>query len=280
MKSNQIQIYQTYPTSQEKLSSFLTKTEIKILEYLQSMSQYCKFIHSTVKTISEKVGCCEKTVSRTTDKLNRLGIIRKYRYRNGVYEKCKYKLLQAYKFVKKTGDKFLDAGPKLAVRILRSTPRFKKNVPVVNYINLYNLNNNTKESYNVENSEEVSRRIKKNSLKGGDVVYSKTMGKPMEGQYISTMDKLNKEKQSWVKEKPEIMENPIAKIKDWIKWADSPEGIIFIKQFGYQVSPDLKWAIEGGGLSDEIKERFFKKYPLLRKFFTQKEMNGETSECG
>jgi hypothetical protein len=89
--------------------------------------------------------------------------------------------------------------------------------------------------------------------------------------YISTMEKIRLEQQklSWIDSEPE--KDPYSEIKKGIKWIESPEGQRFIHLFGYQISPEFKWALEQEDVSDEVRDIVFKKYPFLRVHFKEDE---------
>ena len=267
MISNTVQIYHISPISKEIVKDFLTKFDKLILELFHDVSRYCPINHMTVKTIAKRVGCSERHVSRVTTKLNDLGLIRKYRKFIGKREKCWYKVMpQFLGMFKKEVKKFLDAGPKFAIRILASAATKIKNVSVVNINYIYNKFKSIKETYSKRESISITKRIKEESSKREKVTYPVKSNEP-KGQSISSVDKLKQEMLSWVIEEPENLGDPIAKIKDWIKWYESPDAARFIHAFGFQLSPDLKWALEQGGLSNEVKERFFRKYPIVRPYF-------------
>jgi hypothetical protein len=157
MISNTVQIYHTSPISQEKVKDLLTKFDKLILELFHDMYRYRPVIYMTVKNIAKRVGCSERHVSRVTTKLNNLGLIRKYRKFIGKIEKCWYKVMPQYLgMFKKEIKKFLDAGPKFAIRILASAATKIQNVSVVNYLRKKNIyiknNNNLKETYNKKDS--------------------------------------------------------------------------------------------------------------------------------
>ena len=89
--------------------------------------------------------------------------------------------------------------------------------------------------------------------------------------YISTMEKIRLEQQklSWIA--PEIEKDPYEEIKKGIKWIESPEGQRFIRLFGYQISPEFKWALEQEEVPSEVKEKLFDNYPFLKPYFEENE---------
>ena len=154
MISNTIQVSHISPTSQEKDIQSLSTLELKIFMLLSDVSKYCSKVYMTRETIALRVGCCTKTVSRATSKLNKLGLITKYRKFIGKIEKCSYKVASQFiGYFKKQIQKF-------STWLLRSLPVTNRNVPVVNSSLILNsfskepthLTHVSKESYNVENS--------------------------------------------------------------------------------------------------------------------------------
>lgn len=132
MISNTVQIYQINSEKQENLASILTKTELSIFMLLSDVSRYCSKVYMTRETIAKRVGCCEKTVTRATKRLNELGLIRKYRKFIGKIEKCSYKVMSSYVGMFHRIEKFFDVGPKFPIEILQSSTLQTENVPVVN----------------------------------------------------------------------------------------------------------------------------------------------------